>query len=223
MSYGEAPKQVGLFSDVKIDEFMHYLYLPILMPGEKGGRLPERLGALDPLIRAVFKSGDVDEESYVYASVRHGWASPDNPLNRPGWHCDGFGTEDINFVWWEGQGTRFLVRQTLPTIDHDHQASMTQFDDIAARFPESIKTDYLQRMLWRLTPKTIHATPVIEAPGQVRTFIKISVSKNRYNLLGNSHNYLFDYDWKMHDRTVARNDTSYTEADYILEDHDETN
>jgi hypothetical protein len=32
-------------------------------------------------------------------------------------------------------------------------------------------------------------------------------------LKGNSHNYLFDYDWKMWDRDVLRNDPAYAGKD----------
>ena len=41
---------------------------------------------------------------------------------------------------------------------------------------------------------------------RARTFIKVSFSDQKYNLKGNTHNYLFDYEWDMIDRSVSRND-----------------
>ena len=38
-----------------------------------------------------------------------------------------------------------------------------------------------------------------------RTFFKLSFSKDKYDLKGNSHNYLFDYNWEMRERKENRN------------------
>lgn len=39
----------------------------------------------------------------------------------------------------------------------------------------------------------------------MRAFLKVSFSKDKYDLLGNSHNYLMDYNWEMKARKEDRN------------------
>ena len=58
--------------------------------------------------------------------------------------------------------------------------------------------------LIELTDKQVHRVPISDYSG-MRTFFKASVSKDKYNLVGNSHNYLFSYDWAMTERTEDRN------------------
>ena len=38
-----------------------------------------------------------------------------------------------------------------------------------------------------------------------RTFIKISYSTDKYDLIGNSHNHEIDYRWEMRERGTMRN------------------
>lgn len=39
----------------------------------------------------------------------------------------------------------------------------------------------------------------------VRTFVKVSISRDKYDLIGNSHNHLLQYDWPMRPRALTRN------------------
>jgi hypothetical protein len=86
------------------------------------------------------------------------------------------------------------------------------------QFEHQVKLDHIdprpERWLYKLNPFVVHATPIIQEPGEMRSFVKVSVSKHRYNLVGNSHNYLFDYEWEMFERTDVRNDPTYAQADY---------
>lgn len=221
MSYGEHPVPIDYFGRVErqFTEFMHYLYLPVRM---KGGsyldvRLPERLEFVRPLVTAALADATQApwvEDPYVYVTARQGYATPDNPINRPGWHCDGFGTNDLNYVWWNRWPTRFWIGEPDVPITTDHQLSVEQFEYLAARYPEHIVDASRDEVLYRLTPHVIHTTPVVPARGGMRQFIKVSVSNHRYNLKGNSRNYLFDYDWPMFDRDVARNDPHYAGGDF---------
>lgn len=222
--YGEGPVHLGRFELAEWQEFMHYLYLPVRMvgPDSPAGtdrrpqfRYPERLAFLAPMVEAAWRDSwsQGHPASYVYLTVRRGFASPDNPLNRPGWHCDGFGTDDVNYVWWDTHSTRFAL-QDFDEVNPGHVESMCDFE--AQIRPECV-VSYEDRGLYRLSPYVVHATPEIPAPGCLRSFVKISCSKHRYNLEGNSHNYLFEYDWPMHPRSAARNDPIYGEADFVPE------
>lgn len=212
--YGKLPVYLGHWG-LSLREVMYYLYLPIRMrAGPADIRMPENLsmfrGVVNYAINYVEKVYRRSYE-YIYISARKGWATPDNPLNRPGWHCDGFGTNDLNFVWWQGPGTRF-AHQAFDGICSDHNRSMRQFDEQV--IPESV-VSYPAGGLFEINPSVVHSTPIIQPPGCMRQYVKISMSDNRYNLENNSHNYLFDYDWEMHPRDVIRNDPARAQLDYF--------
>ena len=208
MIYGKLPVYMGQF-EFSLPEVMYYLYMPIRMdksalmvPNNLEVCLP-LLDLVDSLTRASYK--------YMYVSARKGWATPDNPLNRPGWHCDGFGTDDLNFVWWEGPSTRF-ANQIFEGIVSDHNRSLKQFDEQVR--PENVVT-YPEHGLYEIDPSVVHATPVIPPPGCMRQYVKVSVSNHEYNLENNTHNYYFNYNWKMHPRDVIRNDPARHQLDYF--------
>lgn len=186
--------------------------------------LPERLRFLERAIWAAFEDawslgfGD----PYIYVTARRGFATPGNPLNRPGWHCDDFGGTDLNYIWADRWPTRILRSDDPLNISDDDAESMSDMDLIATVAAnggydgDPRIVDAPVGHLLRLSPYVIHDTPVIPAPGGMRSFFKISVSTHRYNLIGNSHNHLLDYDWPMHDRAAVRNQPGGN-ADYVKE------
>lgn len=214
MKYPTEPINLGEF-DVSLTEMMYYLYLPIKMAGHETIKLPDNVEQLKPLVNQVAKycseqlGRDYDKD-YYYLSARKGWATPDNPLNRPGWHCDGFGTEDANFAYWIGHGTRFS-RQEFKEISDSHILSLKQFED-QVEWDEVYSPP--EKTLYYLSPRCVHTTPAMPSRGAMRQFIKISVSTQRYNLEDNSHNYLFDYKWEMQPRAAMRNDPHRAQRDY---------
>lgn len=221
--YGSQPVDLGLFN-FDLSEVMYYLYLPVAMQDEGSMRvddirMPRNVEPCRTLVmQAIMHTALKFKKPYRYAylSARKGWATPDNPLNRPGWHCDGFGTDDLNFVWWKGPGTRFLAdgpdEEYGYAIVSDHLTSLRQFEDIALAMPERIYTPSQSR-LYMIDPGVIHATPEIQE-GCWRQYVKISLSNHRYNLENNSHNHLFDYDWPMFGREEVRNDPHNAQKDY---------
>jgi len=230
MKYGAPPEAIQLF-ELECPEYMHYLYLPIILPGGSL-RLPKRLEWARPMIGAALcVEAGFDAEAlaqqHVYVTARHGYATPGNPLNRPGWHADGFGSQDINYIWSDRWPTRFAVGEFV-NISDDHVLSAQQFDEQVER-AESLAEFRVTRpglpepklrivegrefMLYRLDSSMIHSVPIIPPPGGERTFLKISFSPDKYNLAGNSHNYLLDYDWKMWKREEVRNHPAYAGGD----------
>jgi hypothetical protein len=215
MPIGQAPRHIA---EVKTNlaEVMYYLYLPVVIE-RSDVRLPQNVECCREIIhRSILAASQHERASYphytyVYLSARKGWATPDNPLNRPGWHCDGFGTDDLNYVWWVGPGTRFAI-QNFTDISSSHTRSLEQFEEQI--IPEKV-VSYAERNLYELTPEVVHATPVIAAPGCMRQYVKVSLSNERYNLENNSHNYLFDYAWPLHSREITRNDPYAAQLDYV--------
>jgi hypothetical protein len=232
--YGEAPAVVG---DLNLDdawtEFMHYLYLPVRIPRYDGGRgdfvFPANVAFLEDITRRVVTDAvNVQrglQDPYVYITARRGFAAPGSPLNRPGWHCDDFGGDDLNYIWTDRFPTRFLLADMPLLISDDDAKSMADMEyqancaktNMAGGSMVGFETNVFhnQRIVdgpvnavVRLTPHVIHDTPIIPAPGGMRSFFKISVSNNRFDLLGNSHNHELDYDWPMTGRDPVRNQPS---------------
>lgn len=207
--YGNAPADLG---EIALDpqEMLVYLYLPIMMPKavegahNQGLRIPDQLRFLAPLINATIEDAarSLDlEEHYVYLTAKTLWVEGNFSGNRPGWHADGYGSNgDLNYIWANMNPTEFAVQKFEGIPDDDFQSMVAMEEQID---PQQIKT-YPDCHLLRLDESVVHRVNPDIKPG-MRTFIKISISKHRFNLKMNSHNYLFDYKWQMHDRGDVRN------------------
>jgi len=197
-------------------EYLHFLYLPVRMPGTDV-RLPERLAFLRPLVDAAIRDAATStghlSDPYVYVTARRGFASPENPLNRPGAHCDDFGGTALNYIWTDRWPTRF-AEFAFTDIPADHVRSVEEFE---RQWAGRSSVTYPVGSLLRLDPFVVHATPEVPPPGGIRSFVKVSVARERYNLDGNSHNYLFDYAWRMYSREELRNHPTHGNADYMPE------
>lgn len=198
MIYGDLPEDLGLI-DISPAEMMCWLYCPISTPGELEV-LPPNLEQFGPILNRVFDCDpDAYDSSYVYITAKTLWVSGDNIGNRPGWHSDGFGTDDVNYIWHDRAPTEFIESSfELPADCADAMAYMT----FAAETLPIIT--YPDKHLLRLTPSVIHRSPVSFAPG-MRTFVKVSISKDRYNLIGNSINHGLKERWPLVPRFSDRN------------------
>lgn len=210
IQYGAAPTDLGHF-DLDIREHLLYLYLPIKLPGDFFWypNLPKRLHfAFDVIDAAVqdFKDSMKFEhrwrdDIYVYLTAKTMWVEPGCPGNRPGWHADGYGSDgDLNYIWYDMNPTEFAV-QSFRDIPTDDLKCLAALEDQVS--PEHV-VRYDTRRLLRLDERVVHRVNPNPRAG-LRTFVKVSVSRHKYNLKGNSHNYLIDYDWEMHDRIERRN------------------
>lgn len=206
MIYGKAPKVIG---EVNIEpkELCFTMYMPIKLPGSTFTKVPENYQAYRPLIRTalrdefMFSENPIDK--YVYLTAKRLWVEPSAIGGRPGWHTDGFGTDDINYIWCDTMPTEFCIQPF--DLSEDHNESMRQMEEQAK--PENIIT-YAPKTLLRLDSKVVHRCPTTVTPGY-RTFVRISISKDKYNMEGNAHNHLLDYDWEMQPRgTITRNDVA---------------
>lgn len=198
MIYGALPKDLGLI-DLSPVEMMFWMYCPISTPNCEI-RLPDNLQQFAPVVSAVRdQDWDIFDSSYVYLTAKTLWVSGDYIGNRPGWHSDGFDTTDLNYIWYDRAPTEFYEDAfELPVNCADAMAVM----DERAQGREIVT--YRDKHLLALTPRVIHRCPVGFAPG-MRTFIKVSVSKDRYNLEGNSVNHKLAERWPLVPRSIERN------------------
>lgn len=142
-------------------------------------------------------------DSYVYLTAKVLWVTADNPGNRPGWHSDGFMTDDLNYIWSDSNGTVFWSPDKTRSFSQDHAKSLREMEEAAEAFPNPYVV-YADKHLLRLDERVIHRTPDITTPG-IRSFVKVSVSKHKYNLIGNSINHELPINWKMYSRAEVRN------------------
>lgn len=208
--YGEKPELIAGYG-INLPEYMSIVYLPVCMGDKKDIRLPENLECLRPMIYSAINHGKYKLGQKIYVSAKRGFASPDNPLNRPGWHADGFGTNDYNFFWYDKYPT-LVSTIRFQNIEPNDFVSIEQFtNQIKESGVDPIELPTYA--LYAISPYVVHHTPVIPPPGGERQFVKITFSYEKYDLEGNAHNYLFDYSWEMTKRSTVRNNTATSEYD----------
>jgi hypothetical protein len=83
----------------------------------------------------------------------------------------------------------------------DDQVSLSEME--AQALPEN-DFSYPDNTLVRLNQFNIHRVSEPDVAG-LRTFLKVSFSKDKYDLIGNTRNYLLDYNWEMKPRAASRN------------------
>lgn len=204
MRYGQLPKALGIF-EVECKEMMFYQYLPIKMPNETQPIYEPRLKCFDKLIGAIccdfIGEFGLDNyvNSYVYLTAKFLYQIPNCSFNRMGWHSDGFLTDDINYVWCDKYPTIFNDSDFKLTLDD--AISMVEMKKQASAFND---VTYKENELLRLNQFNIHKVANV-TDGGMRAFLKVSISKDKYDLIGNSHNYLMDYHWQMKERKQERN------------------
>lgn len=202
--YGKHPHKLGQHS-VECKEMLFYQYLPIKLIGQSEPKIEPRLNYFGALIGVcccdfigVFGL-DRYVQSYIYLTVKHLFQMPHCSFNRPGYHSDGFMTDDINYIWSDKFPTVF--NDTNFRLSMDDSGSLVEMEQQAN--PEN-DFNYGNEILLRLDQYNIHKVGSI-TNSDIRTFFKLSFSKDKYDLEGNSHNYLLDYKWEMKPRRAERN------------------
>ena len=215
-TYGQLPVDLGHFP-IKVEETMSYLYMPIKMKDSAVLKVPNRLKVFYPLLARVFERLPYEQyfKNYFYITAKHQLVNPQAWGARGGWHADGFLTNDLNWIWSDSSPTIFNTSEF--DITPDHNISLGEFSAQAKHENNVTYSDYT---LLELNPYVVHeVAPVTRY--FMRTFVKISMSPEKYNLKGNTHNYDFDYSWKMYDRDEVRNHPVYAElsnSDYVPAD-----
>jgi hypothetical protein len=198
--YGSLPEDLGVYQ-VKGAEMMFTQYLPI--------KLTESIRiAYEPRFRPYKHIIDIActdfirefgydkyRESYVYLTVKNMYQLPEgNSFNREGYHSDGFLTNDINYIWSDKFPTVFNTSDFKLSLND--RLSLREMKEQAKAWYNKI---YTEGSLLKLDQYCIHKVGEVTHLS-MRNFVKVSISRDKYNLEGNSHNYLLDYDWVMKKR-----------------------
>lgn len=206
--YGKRPANLGLI-DLNPKEMMFWLYCPIKLPDQFPMTAPENLQQFWDILFKV-RQTVTDSlglpywvNSFVYLTAKTLWVTADNPGNRPGWHSDGFMTDDLNFIWSDCNGTLFWEPDDLVCFVQDDRASLAEME--AAAEPDvDHHTVYPDKHLLLLDQGVIHRVADVKTPG-MRTFVKVSISRHKYNLVGNSINHALPLPADYVERAAERN------------------
>lgn len=203
-TYGDLPKKVCELK-VECNEMMFYQYFPIKLLRSTEMVLEDRLLPFHKLLTIVIE--DFISEygiekyinNYVYLTAKYQYQTKNCSYNREGWHSDGFLTDDINYIWSDINPTVFNYSDFKLTPDD--RISLMEMNNLA----EPLKDfTFPNETILRLNQFNIHK--VSDTPDEgMRTFVKVSFSKDKYDLIGNSHNYNLDYNWEMKKRSISRN------------------
>lgn len=207
MKYGGPPKDLGRW-DGQCEEMLFYQYFPVKLSGTETmdySCLERRLLWTADFIGMCacdfvsFRGLNEFVQSNIYLTAKHLWVSTGENMNRPGWHSDGFGTPDVNYVW----------SNCVPTIFNDGPFDLPEDDvesivEMGRQVQLSENYTFPDCHVLRMDEKVIHQTGS-PTENQLRTFLKLSFSRDRYDLLGNAVNPVLDYDWEMRPRSKHRN------------------
>ena len=201
--YGELPNQIGSY-EVECKEMMFYQYLPIKLIGNHAPIYEDRLKCFDQLVGVIccdyIGAFGLDRyiNSYVYLTAKYMYQKEGCSYNRPGWHSDGFMTDDINYIWYDKDPTIFNATKFDLTLD-DYYSLL----EMNSQYKWQLNKKYPANTILRLDQYNIHT--VGNTTNGMRAFVKVSFSKDKYDLIGNSRNYLLDYNWEMKPRKEQRN------------------
>lgn len=205
MKYGQKPMLIG-HMNIDCKEMMFYQYLPVKLSCVQSINLENRLRIFKPLLEIVVMDFARNFglkrmfETYVYLTVKRQYVSENKSMNRTGYHSDGFLTDDINYIWSD----------LNPTIFNTSEFKLSQYDEVSLK--EMTDQALLENEIMfpnnsilRLNQFNIHKVNEDYAFEGMRTFVKVSFSKDKYDLEGNSHNYELNYNWEMKPRKKQRN------------------
>ena len=203
--YGNKPIPI-IEMEIDNSEMYYYQYLPIKLAESDEIIIPKQLLKLKDLIsKAIYDFViELDKSLFltnIYATAKCQYVKKGDNINRHGWHSDGFLTNDINYIWSDSLPTEYIEGK-FNSIPQNHEESLEVFKILA--YDREVKI-CLPNILYRLDEKVVHRCAINYKEPFLRHFIKISFSREKYNLLGNSHNYEIDYQWEMKPRNIERN------------------
>lgn len=203
-NYGQLPVIIGNIESIEA-EMSFSQYYPIKMPDSKG-RFERRFDPYTDLIKICacdFRENFGPEElnkSYVYLTVKNMYQEKGgNSFNRHGWHSDGFLTNDINYIWSDCGSTIF--NNSDFNLSNCDKKSLKEMSKQAL---ECNNLTYEDGLILRLNQFVIHKVAGIEK-SSIRHFVKVSFSRDKYDLKGNSQNHLLNTNFVYRNRDTERN------------------
>ncbi|MBK9041014.1 MAG: hypothetical protein IPL83_18005 [Bdellovibrionales bacterium] len=187
---------------------LRVLDMPIKMSGGAEYRLPKELRPFVDTIQQIVEHfhriapPGFAQKAFAYITLDQGMVDPGATQRKGGAHVDGFQGARIHpknelnysYVVSNHTPTAFYDQpfhlEHLEERVHDHFLEMDLQKTDAARF---LTEEY---KIYLMNAYTVHEATQAQSPG-FRTFLRISFDVKEFDRLGNTHNPLFDYNWKM--------------------------
>ena len=152
--------------------------------------IPENLEFLvNQVLSTIYEASDHiyknDWDYNCYLSIKHEYVNPGSLGNRPGWHIDGFKSDQHNFIWFDALPTKIA----LGTFDltNDHDISLVEMEEQAKT---KTKLVLESKHLYEMSHELVHSPCRNDTDEPIlRTFIKVTFTKETFNCMNNAWNY----------------------------------
>lgn len=186
------PKGINAEYDVESLEFCNVVYMCIKQAGISEYSIPDNLKELvDSVISDIYTLSpelyDNDWTKYCYLTIKKMYVQPNSFGNREGFHIDGFLSDQENFIWSDCEATPTEVSIGKFELSNNHETSLTEMMVQASyNFTEQLKSFNLYDMNQSIVHRP---TKNLNNEAILRTFIKVTYSKELFNCVGNAWNY----------------------------------
>lgn len=173
-------------------EFCNIVYMCIKEAGCSDYQIPENIRDLVEQvlsdIRHLSPNLIKEElEKYCYITIKKMFVQPNTTGNREGWHIDGFKSDQENFIWSDSDSLPTEVSLGVFNLTNDHQISI---DEMMTQSTKKFNLQLKTNCLYLLDRECVHRATANKTENTVlRTFIKVTFSKELFNCLGNAWNY----------------------------------
>ncbi len=219
------PVSLGTLSAAELAVFtqpeaVRVLDMPIKMPDCAEYRLPRALrqfaGALQRIIDVEHHVNPRHADYHAYLTIDQRWVEPGTLHREAPCHVDGF-----QGARWQPKcltNHTYTVSDVLPTAYYEQPFDFAGLDERVHDYFWEMNAqvaDTNEAFRWQPEPAEITLMDCycvhrgVENTGQTRVFrtwLRLSFEERRrvFDRLGNAHNPLFDYDWKMVDRDIEQ-------------------
>lgn len=199
-------------------KYLWVMDLPIKMP-RTNIRIPYELNQFKEFILKSFTHEVLTNphvnDWFAYLCVDQRPVMPNFSQRRPGAHSDSFPMgntqmtriSDSIYLGYNNMPTEFCIGD----FTFNNNIDMTNIQEILKHF--DIKTTSVKTFdpyhIIKMDSGHVHRVSFNNTNNVIdRTFIKLTFSPDIFNRVGNDHNYLFDYDWPLYERSIERNNSS---------------
>lgn len=173
-------------------EFCNIVYMCIKEAGFSDYQIPENMrGLVEQVLSDIHHLSPnlikEELEKYCYITIKKMFVQPNTTGNREGWHIDGFKSDQENFIWSDSDSLPTEVSIGVFNLTHDHQISI---DEMMIQSTNNCSLQLKPNCLYYLDRECVHRATANKTENTVlRTFIKVTFSKELFNCLGNAWNY----------------------------------
>ena len=191
-------------------EFCNIVYMCIKNIGSSEYQIPDNLHSLiSSVISDIYKLSSSlyndDWTKYCYLTIKKMYVQPNSYGNREGFHIDGFLSDQDNFIWSDCEATPTEVALGEFILSDDHEKSLEEMTSQSSKmFKQTLSTN----VLYDMNQNCVHRPTTNRTDKAVlRTFIKVTYSKELFNCYGNAWNYKLPHIKPRTQRSYIRNHT----------------